>query len=424
MGKEMKIILGSKSPRRQELLKQIGVSFECVVSKKEEVITDTDPETVVRDLSAGKAEDVCARIRERYSSEEVLIIGADTVVAYDNRILGKPGDKAEAFEMLKMLQGNKHQVYTGVSIIFLTKSGDIGTGCRFTECTDVYMKEMTDRAIRDYINTGEPMDKAGAYAIQGLFAVNIEKISGDYNNVVGLPVARIYSEVKERLGIDIVTGRHRIKACIFDLDGTILDTLTSIAVTANQVLKELGLKPHPEENYKAYAGDGQIELIKRALKAAGDTGRNMFDVAMARYIELFKTGCTYEVRPYPGIRELLEELKKNNVKIAVFSNKEHDNVCSVLTELFGEGYFDFILGQRPDHERKPSSGGIDIILKSMDVEPDQCLYVGDTSTDMKTGNGASLFTIGVTWGFREEKELRDSGAHAIIHHPPELSEYI
>lgn len=424
MEKEMKIILGSKSPRRQELLKQIGVSFECVVSGKEEIITDTDPETVVRDLSAGKAEDVCARIRERYSGEETLIIGADTIVAYNNRILGKPAGKEEAFETLKMLQGKKHQVYTGVSLIYLRDGGDAETGFGFTECTDVYMKEMTDQAIRDYIDTGEPMDKAGAYAIQGLFAVNIEKISGDYNNVVGLPVARIYSEARERLGIDIVTGKRIMKACIFDLDGTIMDTLTSIAVTANQVLKELGLKPHPEENYKTYAGDGQIELIKRALEAAGDTGRKMFDQAMARYIELFKTGCTYEVRPYPEIRELLEELKKNNIKIAVFSNKEHDNVCSILRELFGEGYFDFILGQRPDHEKKPNSGGIDIILRAMDVDSNQCLYIGDTSTDMKTGTGASLFTVGVTWGFREEKELRDSGAHTIIHHPLELLQYI
>ena len=420
----MKIILGSKSPRRQELLKQIGVSFECVVSEKEEIITDTNPETVVRDLSAGKAADVCARIREQYSGEEVLIIGADTIVAYNNRILGKPADKAEAFETLKMLQGNKHQVYTGVTIFYLSGSGDAGTACCFTECTDVYMKAMTDQAIRAYIDTGEPMDKAGAYAIQGLFAVNIEKISGDYNNVVGLPVARIYSEVRERLGIDIVTGKHRMKACIFDLDGTILDTLTSISVTANQVLKELGFIPHPEENYKTYAGDGQIELIKRALIEAGDTGLEMFDRAMSRYIELFKTGCTYEVRPYPGIRELFEELKKKNIKIAVFSNKEHDNVCSILKELFGEGYFDFILGQRADHEKKPSSEGIDIILKAMDVDSDQCLYIGDTSTDMKTGTGASLFTIGVTWGFREEKELRDSGADTIIHHPLELLEYI
>lgn len=420
----MKIVLGSKSPRRQELLKQIGVSYECVVSEKEEIITSTEPETVVRELSAGKAADVCVKVCERYSGEEVLIIGADTIVAYNNRILGKPSDKNDAFETLKMLQGKKHQVYTGVTIVYLSGSGDAGTDCCFTECTDVYMKEMSDKAIRDYIDTGEPMDKAGAYAIQGLFAVNIEKITGDYNNVVGLPVARIYSEVRERLGIDIVTGKHVMKACIFDLDGTTLDTVTSIAVTANQVLKELGFMPHPEENYKTYAGDGQIELIKRALIAAGDTGLKTFETAMSRYIELFKTGCTYEVKPYPGIRELFKELKKNNIKIVIFSNKEHGNVCSILKDIFGDGYFDFILGQREDHEKKPSPEGIDIILKEINVDSRQCLYIGDTSTDMKTGTGASLFTIGVTWGFREEKELRDNGADKIIHHPLELLEYI
>ncbi len=414
--------MGSKSPRRQELLKQIGVSYECVVSDKEEIITCTEPEKVVRELSAGKAADVCGKVLAMYPGEEILIIGADTIVAYDNQILGKPSDENEAFEILEMLQGKKHQVYTGVTVLYLNHTGDISRQISFQECTDVYMKEMSKQAVRDYIKTGEPMDKAGAYAIQGLFAVNIEKIAGDYNNVVGLPVAKIYSEIKDNLGIDIVTGKHKIKACIFDLDGTTLDTVTSIAVTANRVLKELGYPQHSEENYKGYAGDGQIELIKRALIAAGDTELTNFETAMARYIELFKEGCTYEVKPYEGIRELFTELKKNNIKIVIFSNKEHDNVCSILNALFGNHYFDFVLGQREDHKKKPSPEGIHIILKEIGVNPEQCLYIGDTSTDMKTGKGAFLYTIGVTWGFREEEELRNNGADKIIHHPLELLE--
>lgn len=420
----MRIILGSKSPRRQELLKQIGVSYECVVSDKDEIITSTEPEQVVKELSAVKAADVCDKVCEMYPGEELLVIGADTIVAYNNQILGKPADTKEEFTTLRMLTADKHQVYTGVTVRYFSKDRNISRQLSFHECTDVYMKEMADKAIEDYIKTGEPMDKAGSYAIQGLFAVNIEKIEGDYNNVVGLPIARIYSEIMENLGIDIVTGMHTMKACIFDLDGTTLDTLKSIAVTANQALKELGFNEHPEENYKEYAGDGQVELIKRALIAAGDTELAQYEKAMSRYIELFQDGCRYEVKPYEGIRELFTELKKNGIKIVIFSNKEHGNVCSILEEVFGEKYFDFILGRREDYQKKPSPEGIDIILKEIQGKPEQCLYIGDTSTDMKTGKSSSLFTVGVTWGFREKEELVSNGADTIIDYPLELLGFI
>lgn len=416
----MKIILGSKSPRRQELLKQIGVEYQCIVSEKEEIVTSNLPEQVVLELSRMKASDVDDQIVQAglAKEEEVLIIAADTIVAYKDTILGKPKNETDAFYTLKQLQGTSHQVYTGVSIIL--RKGDRKKEIVFAECTHVFVKPMTDAMIHSYIATNESMDKAGSYAIQGFFAVNIEKIEGDYNNVVGLPIARIYTEVLSQLGIDILSGRHVTKACIFDLDGTTLDTVESIATTANQALQKFGFVPHPQEQYKIFAGDGQIELIKRALKAAGDEKLASFDAVMQEYIQLFKTGCMYHVKPYDGIRELLKALKKQGILIAILSNKAHQNTCAAVEELFGKGYFDYILGQKPEYERKPSAEGVQIILEELGVEADDCLYIGDTSTDMQTGKNASMYTVGVTWGFRDETELITHGADAIIHTPMEL----
>lgn len=186
---EKKIILASQSPRRKELLQQIGISFCVHPSKIQEVITKVSPDEVVRELAAQKALDVASCYREG------VVLGADTVVVLDGKIMGKPKDESEAFEMLQKLQGKTHQVYTGVAIIEKT-DGEIRKQKSFTEQTEVTMYPVTDEEIRRHIATGEPMDKAGAYAIQGKSAVFIREIRGDYNNVVGLPVARIYQELK------------------------------------------------------------------------------------------------------------------------------------------------------------------------------------------------------------------------------------
>ena len=186
------------------------------------------------------------------------------------------------------------------------------------------------------------------------------------------------------------------------------------------VLSELNLNTHENEAYKTFAGDGQIELIKRALIASGDEELKYFEKAMSRYIELFVERCTYNVRPYDGIRELFEELKKKNIKICIFSNKQHDNVVSILNELFGENYFDFVLGQRDTHKKKPSGEGIDIILDNIKINMENCIYIGDTNTDMMTGKSYGLYTVGVTWGFRKMEELIEANADYIIDNPLEL----
>lgn len=192
----MKIYLASASPRRKELLRQVGLSFKVVPSTVEEKITKENPDEVVEELSYQKAVDVCGRLAAE-GKEDFVVIGADTVVSAWGKILGKPVDKGDAARMLKNLQGGSHQVYTGVTLAWKYK--DMAPMyATFSECTDVTMYAMTDEEIQRYVDSGEPMDKAGAYAIQGLFAAHIQGICGDYNNVVGLPVGRLCQELKKR----------------------------------------------------------------------------------------------------------------------------------------------------------------------------------------------------------------------------------
>ncbi|MGO5052916.1 Maf family protein [Lachnospiraceae bacterium LCP25S3_G4] len=182
------IILASASPRRKELLEQIGLDIIIMPSQKEEVITSSIPSEIVLELSYQKAKDICDKI-----SYDATIIGADTIVTYQDSILGKPKDETHAFSMLKMLQGRTHTVYTGVTII--SKKDASKTVHSFVESTAVTCYPMTDAEIYQYISTGDPMDKAGSYGIQGIFAKHIQKIQGDYNNVVGLPLGRLYQEL-------------------------------------------------------------------------------------------------------------------------------------------------------------------------------------------------------------------------------------
>lgn len=192
----MKVYLASASPRRKELLKQVGISFRVMPSTVEEKITKEKPDEVVEELSYQKAVDVCGGLVAE-KQEDFVVIGADTVVSAWGKILGKPADKENAVRMLKELQGGSHQVYTGVTIAW--KNRDISPMyATFSECTDVTMYPMTEEEIRRYVDSGEPMDKAGAYAIQGRCAAYIQGICGDYNNVVGLPVGRVYQELKKR----------------------------------------------------------------------------------------------------------------------------------------------------------------------------------------------------------------------------------
>lgn len=191
-----KIILASASPRRRELLTQIGLKFEIMPSHKEERMQGNRPAQVVMGLAMDKAEDIFGQVGG-IEKPDVLVIGADTIVALDNIILGKPKDEADALKMLRFLQGKTHQVYTGVCMMTVDKAQV------FYEKTDVTMYPADEEQLIEYIRTGEPMDKAGSYAIQGQGCVLVQEIHGDYNNVVGLPVAQIW----QRLMKDEITRK-------------------------------------------------------------------------------------------------------------------------------------------------------------------------------------------------------------------------
>lgn len=190
------IILASASPRRKELLEKAGISFSVVPSSEEEIISSIVPEEIVKELSFQKAQSVAKKI-----GKDGVIIGADTIVAYGDSALGKPLDEEDAVQTLLKLQGNTHQVYTGVTVL----EGSAGKWRQFTfaERTDVTFYPVTEQEIRDYVKSGEPMDKAGSYGIQGAFSIHVKGICGDYSNVVGLPVARLLYEMKQH-GIDLM----------------------------------------------------------------------------------------------------------------------------------------------------------------------------------------------------------------------------
>lgn len=209
----VRLVLASASPRRRELLSQIGLEFTVMPSKKEEIAKATEAGALVQELSRQKAVDIWEQLsggqgqnpdadQEQISEEtqepnlngkrqpELLVIGADTVVCCEGKILGKPHSREAAAEMLTALQGRSHEVYTGVTLYSQSET------VTFFECTQVEFYPMTEVEISEYIDSKEPMDKAGAYGIQGLGARFVKGIRGDYNNVVGLPVGRLYQELK------------------------------------------------------------------------------------------------------------------------------------------------------------------------------------------------------------------------------------
>lgn len=190
-----KIILASASPRRKELLERAGVQFEIRPGNGEEHITSNKPEEIVKELSEQKA------MAAVFPAEEgTVIIGSDTIVAFEGKVLGKPSDEEDAVKTLLMLQGNTHQVYTGVTV--LEYRGGQWRKLVFAERTDVTFYPVSENEIREYVKTGEPMDKAGSYGIQGLFGIYVKGISGEYANVVGLPVGRLFYETK-KIGIGL-----------------------------------------------------------------------------------------------------------------------------------------------------------------------------------------------------------------------------
>lgn len=213
------------------------------------------------------------------------------------------------------------------------------------------------------------------------------------------------------------------RGVIFDLDGTLSDSIHSIKYSGDRTMERFGYGPFSVEQYKYFVGDGAANLVRRALEAGGDRELAHFEEAYTLYREIFRENCMYRVRPYEGIPELLAALKAREVKIAVLSNKPHAETVNVIETLFGKNCFDVIQGQKEDVPIKPSPEGVFRIIEQFGMTAVDMLYLGDTATDMKTGKNAGIFTIGALWGFRERIELEEGGADAIIGYPLELLRY-
>lgn len=212
-----------------------------------------------------------------------------------------------------------------------------------------------------------------------------------------------------------------MKTCIFDLDGTLADTLESMAYVANEILKKFGLRELPVDNFRYYCGEGASMLMRRCLKDAGDPELKRFEEGQRIYREMFTADPMYKVTHYPGMPETLKELKKRGAKLAVCSNKPHPAAVKVISQMFGDE-FDVVIGQSDAIRRKPAPDSLLKAAENFGVLPEDCMYIGDTRTDMLAGKAANMLTVGVLWGFRDLKELIENGADVIAKKPEELLE--
>lgn len=214
------------------------------------------------------------------------------------------------------------------------------------------------------------------------------------------------------------------KAVIFDLDGTLLDSVQSLKYCVDQAVKPLGMGPFSVEQYYYFVGDGAANLIRRALIAGGDTELVHFEETFFRFRDIFWENCMYQVAPYEEIPELLAALKERGLRLAVFSNKLHEETVRVVESLFGRGCFDIVRGQQEGAALKPNPEGVFKIVEELGLQPEDILYLGDTSTDMQTGKAAGVMTVGVLWGFRDREELEQNHADIVVTHPMEVLELL
>ncbi|WP_122638609.1 HAD family hydrolase [Romboutsia sp. Marseille-P6047] len=210
------------------------------------------------------------------------------------------------------------------------------------------------------------------------------------------------------------------KCCIFDLDGTLVDSIKAINYTINLTLKKYNLGPISEDECKIFVGDGYKKLVERALIHCGDKDLVHYEDGILTYTEYFKVHCLYKVKAYDGINDLLSYLKNNNIKVAVLSNKPHDRVIENIESMFENKYFDYLAGEKANIKRKPDPAGAIIISNELNISLENCLYIGDTDTDMKTGINANIDTVGVTWGFRPKEELELYNPKYLVNHPVDI----
>ena len=231
-----------------------------------------------------------------------------------------------------------------------------------------------------------------------------------------------FSPIKEDRDTRITMAHLRFKTIIFDLDGTLVDSLTDIAKAANEVLGKLGFPQHPQNNYRHFVGDGLQTLAARMVPEG--TSDAQINTVADRFRTVYKDCWADNSRPYPGVLKMLEILNQIPVNLAVLSNKPDDFTQLFVHKLFPEKTFGQVMGSRPGIPKKPDPTAAFAISEYFDSKYGDCLMVGDSGVDMKTGKNGSMTSLGVSWGFRSCQELIDSGADLVIDHPSELVSHV
>lgn len=210
------------------------------------------------------------------------------------------------------------------------------------------------------------------------------------------------------------------KGIIFDLDGTLLDTIETIAYYGNKTLEKFGFKSIETGKYNFMAGKGAKHLVKCMLSESGSENEELFERVFLDYNKSYNIDPLYKTAVFDGINELILQAKKRGMKLAVLSNKPHTATVDVIDYFFDKGTFDICLGARDGVPLKPDPAPALAVANELGLSEDECIYVGDTDVDMKTGKGAGFYTVGVLWGFRDYKELEENGADIIVSHPSEI----
>ncbi len=215
----------------------------------------------------------------------------------------------------------------------------------------------------------------------------------------------------------------RFKSVLFDLDGTLLDTLGDLADAMNDVLRQRGFPAHETAAYRYFVGGGATALVQRTLPA-GEWPETLIRECVSEFLDKYMSNWNVKTRPYPGITEMLDGITARGARMAVFSNKPDNFVQLNVNEYLGAWDFAAVIGPKEGVPVKPDPTGAFLVARALNAEPRDVLYVGDTSTDMRTAANAGMFPLGVLWGFRPESELLEHGAAATISHPIELLEFV
>jgi len=214
------------------------------------------------------------------------------------------------------------------------------------------------------------------------------------------------------------------KCCIFDLDGTLINTVHALNRTINLTLEAMGLEGIDEAHTKVFVGEGYRKYVERALIYRGDGTLSGLSRALPLYCRIFEENCLYRIEAYDWMKELLAFLKERGIRIAVLTNKAQAQAVDNIETVYGKGYFDLITGEHPGMKRKPDPEGALYTARTLKADPGECLYVGDTNTDMMTGAAAGMDTVGVTWGFRPREELEVCHPAYLAHTPADIIKII